>query len=223
MVGPWLQQSVKWRHHNLRETLETTFTSFTSLSLTYSPFSLRRRPRPVRRHITSDPVELFYPSRAFLSSPSSASFSSVPLFSPKEGLLTSTRRNFWQSRPTSGGGGTTLTFINVYITRSSCLRNYSPDCDALLVDCGDPMVFGDNNAYHPSQSALRNDRAAARVEDTTSTAVKLLITEEGSARPMEDPLGVLRPRHQSQVLLVSSAEDRQHEFTFDGKPTPGRR
>ena len=50
-----------------------------------SPISSQWCPRPVRRNLSSDPVALFCPLQAFLSSPSSAS----PLFSPQEGVPTS--------------------------------------------------------------------------------------------------------------------------------------
>ena len=48
----------------------------------------------------------------------------------------------------------------------------------------------------------------------------------GSARPLEDPLGVLRLRHQSRALLVSSAQARLQEVETYTKtsqsPTPAR-
>ena len=63
-------------------------------------------------------------------------------------------------------GGTTLTFVNVYIPpASSCPRNYAPDFEALLEDRGDRMVLGDFSAHHPSWfSRTGDDRAAARGE-----------------------------------------------------------
>ena len=59
-------------------------------------------------------------------------------------------------------GGTTLTFVNVYIAlASSCLRNYALDFDALLVDRGDQIVFGYFSAHHPScYSRTGDDRSA---------------------------------------------------------------
>ena len=63
-------------------------------------------------------------------------------------------------------GGTTLTFVNVYIPpESSCLRNYAPDSDALLEDRGVQMELGDFNVHHFSWFfRTGDDRAAARGE-----------------------------------------------------------
>ena len=59
------QWSAKKRHHNRRETSQTTLTSFISPSFTHfiSPFSLRWQTRQVRRHLPPDPVPLFYSSQ----------------------------------------------------------------------------------------------------------------------------------------------------------------
>ena len=59
-------KSAKWRHHNRRETSETTPHSFhLNLSLISLTFSPRWRPRPVKRHPPSDPVPSSSPPRVF--------------------------------------------------------------------------------------------------------------------------------------------------------------
>ena len=117
----------------------------------------------MRRHLPSDPVPHFYPSRASLSNPSSASSSSVPLiFPPRCSAHFNTVKFLAVDRPQ---GDHTDFWQRVYPPSVFLPRNYASDFDALLVDCGYQRVFGNFNAHHPSWfSRAKCDRAAVRGE-----------------------------------------------------------
>ena len=156
--GGWTrQQSAKWYHHNRSKTSETTLTSFTPPSLTHfiSPFSPLWRPRPARRHL---PIPTRYHYSTPHGPPSLVQLPQYPFYFPPRrsahldtAEVLSVEADF---------GGTTLTFVNVYIPPGLLLPL---DFDALLMDRGDQMGFGDINAHHPSCFSRRgDDRATAR-------------------------------------------------------------
>ena len=158
MTSPQQERDLR-DHTDVIYLSETTLTSFTSPrshsrhSLTHfsSPFSPRWRPTPVQRHLSSNPVELFFPSRAFFSSPSSASCSSVPLFFPQEGLPTSTRDESSGSRGRSLGDRTDFC-QRVYPSGVLLPRNYAPHFDSLLVNSVNQMKFDDFTPTIPPSS-----------------------------------------------------------------------
>ena len=152
------QQSNKWPHHNWSETSETTLASFTS-PFTHS-FHLTLFSLVAPKTCAAPPTFRPFPTLlSLMGLPLQSLIRRSSLFSPQERVPTSTQCNFWQSKPTSGG--TTLTSVNVFITR----RPPAHDFDELLVEPRDQMVFGDFNAHHLSWfSRTGDDRAAAKGE-----------------------------------------------------------
>ena len=178
-ASPWWltrQQSTKWHHQNRSETYETTLTSFTSPSLTYfiSPFPPRWRPRPMRRHLRSDPVPPFYPSWASLSSPSST----VPLFSPRK------RAHFDTAEVLAFEaylGETTLTFVKLYMPRCPP----APDFDALLVDRRVPAKDSASSWWlNPTPKSARLLHHSRReTSETTLHIIHLTLASHSSHSP----------------------------------------
>ena len=115
LLGGWTRhQSVKGRDHNRRETSETILTSFTSPSLIPShPFYPGGAQD--RRGTTYLPTRSYFstPQGASLSSPSSNSSSSVPLFFPPRRSAHFDTAEFLAVE--ADLEETTLTFVNMYI------------------------------------------------------------------------------------------------------------